>query len=147
MLSQRARYAVKAMLNIARTPESASQVRSISDEEGIPRRFLEVIMVDLRRAGLVESARGKTGGYRLARPASLISFAEILRTIDGPLALLPCASRNFYARCADCPDTVHCALSLVLAEARDRMASVLEGTTLADADALDRRFQLLREVA
>lgn len=129
------------------SPECASQVRSISDKEGIPRRFLEVIMVDLRRTGLVESARGKTGGYRLARPASLISFAEILRTIDSPLALLPCASRNFYARCADCPDTVRCALSRVLAEARDRMASVLEGTALADADALDRRFQLLREVA
>ncbi|WP_232318482.1 Rrf2 family transcriptional regulator [Sphingomonas sp. TDK1] len=64
-----------------------------------------------------------------------------------PLALLPCASRNFYARCADCTDTVRCALSLVLAEARDRMASVLEGTTLADANALDRRFQLLRKVA
>ncbi|WP_232318483.1 Rrf2 family transcriptional regulator [Sphingomonas sp. TDK1] len=61
MLSQRARYTVKAMLNIARTPESASQVRSISDEEGIPRRFLEVIMVDLRRAGLMESARGEDG--------------------------------------------------------------------------------------
>jgi len=145
MLSQRARYAVKAMINLARHPEGINQVRILAEEENVPRRFLEVIMADLRRVGLVESVRGKAGGYRLARPANLISYADVLRVIDGPLALLPCASRHFYEQCADC-DATTCALRQVLTEARDRMVDVLERTTLAEAGTLTRPDPL-REVA
>lgn len=76
MLSQCARYALKSLLNLARQPDGINQVRALAEQEHIPRRFLEVIMVDLRKAGLVESIRGKTGGYRLGRPANLVSFAD-----------------------------------------------------------------------
>ena len=133
MLSQRGRYALKALINLARHPGGMNQVRLLAEEENIPRRFLEVIMADLRKAGLVESARGKAGGYRLKRPASLISFADVIRTTDGPLALVPCVSRNFYTRCDDCNDERTCELRRVMAVVRNLVSDVLDRTSLADA--------------
>ena len=133
MLSQRGRYALKAMLNLARNPAGARQVSLISAEENIPRKFLETIMSDLRRAGLVDALRGKWGGYRLARPADAIAFGEIMRVTDGPLALLPCASRAFYRRCDDCPDERACELRRVMSNVRNEVSDILDRTTLADA--------------
>jgi Rrf2 family protein len=133
MLSQRARYAVKALIGLARHPGGMNQVRALAEEANVPRRFLEVIMGDLRKAGLVESVRGKSGGYRLSRPASLISFADVIRITDGPLALVPCVSRNFYSRCDDCRDEHSCELRKVMTIVRDRVSDVLDRTTLADA--------------
>src|SRR4051812_36174917 len=111
MLSQRCRYALKAMLNLARdTSGQSKQVSALANEENIPRKFLESIMSEMRQHGMVESARGKTGGYKLSRPAELITFGEIMRHIDGPLALLTCVSQNFYKRCDDCQDEKTCEL-------------------------------------
>jgi Rrf2 family protein len=90
-------------------------------------------MSELRKAGLVESARGKTGGYRLARPADLITFGEVIRVTDGPLALVPCVSRNFYKRCDDCADEATCTLRRVMARVRNEVSEILDRTTLADA--------------
>jgi len=100
-------------------------------------------MSELRRAGLVESARGKLGGYRLARPADLITFGEIIRITDGPLALAPCVSRNFYRRCDDCADEATCALRRVLARVRNEASEILDQTTLADALAASQAAALL----
>jgi Rrf2 family protein len=133
VLSQRGRYALKAMINLARSDVAARQVSAIAAEENIPRKFLEAIMSELRRAGLVESARGKLGGYRLARPADLITFGEVIRLTDGPLALAPCVSRNFYRRCDDCTDEATCILRRVLARVRNEASEILDRTTLADA--------------
>jgi Rrf2 family protein len=133
MLSQRCKYALKALINLARSGGGSRNVSDIASEENIPRKFLEAIMSDLRRAALVESARGKMGGYRLARPADLITFGQIIRTTDGPLALLPCASRNFYRRCDDCPDEATCVLRRILADVRNEVSEILDRTTLADA--------------
>jgi Rrf2 family protein len=133
MLSQRGRYALKSLINLARQPDRVNHVRSLAEEEHVPRRFLEVIMVDLRKAGLVESIRGKQGGYRLSRPANLISFADIIRVTDGPLALIPCVSRNFYERCVDCDDEHTCELRQVMSLVRSQVSTVLDQTTLADA--------------
>jgi Rrf2 family protein len=133
MLSQRGRYALKAMINIARGDDRPRQVSAIAAEENIPRKFLEAIMGEMRRAGLVESARGKAGGYRLARPADLITFGQIIRLTDGPLALIPCASQNFYKRCDDCPDEAACALRRIVAQVRNEVSEVLDRTTLASA--------------
>jgi Rrf2 family protein len=133
VLSQRGRYALKALINLARSDGAAHQVSGISAEENIPRKFLEAIMSDLRRAGLVDSARGKTGGYRLARPADLITFGEVIRLTDGPLALVPCVSRNFYKRCDDCTDEAACTLRRVMARVRNEVSEILDRTTLADA--------------
>jgi Rrf2 family protein len=133
MLSQRGRYALKALLNLARDNSGSRQVSALAAEENIPRKFLEGIMSDLRKAGLVDSTRGKTGGYRLSKPADLTTFGEIMRVTDGPLALLPCASRAFYKRCDDCPDETACVLRRVLAQVRNEVSEVLDRTTLADA--------------
>ena len=134
MLSQKGRYALKAMLNLARVADGrTTQVGTISLEEQIPRKFLEAIMAELRQAGLVESARGKLGGYRLMRPAELITFGDIMRLTDGPLALLPCVSRQFYQRCKDCADESGCALRQVMATVRREVSDILDRTTLADA--------------
>lgn len=133
MMSQRSRYALKALLHLATvSPAAPVSIASVAQATGISRKFLEAILNDLRREGVVESMRGKLGGYRLSRPADQISFAEIIRASEGPLALLPCASVNFYRPCADC-DVATCALRQVLARARDEVADVLEGTTLASA--------------
>lgn len=133
MLSQRGRYALKALLNIARAKGATRQVSAISEQEKIPRKFLESIMSDLRRVGLVKSTRGNMGGYQLARPADLITFAEVVRITDGPLAMLPCVSRNFYQRCDDCPDEHACQLRALFAEVRDATTRILDNRTLADA--------------
>lgn len=133
MLSQRGRYALKALLNIARAKGATRQVSAISEQEKIPRKFLESIMSDLRRVGLVKSTRGNMGGYQLARPADLITFGEVVRITDGPLAMLPCVSRNFYQRCEDCQDEHLCQLRALFAEVRDATTSILDNRTLADA--------------
>ena len=96
MLSQRGRYALKAMLCLAKAEPDSRQVSVIAAEENIPRKFLEAIMSDLGRADLVVGVRGKYGGYRLARPADLITFGAIMRVTDGPLALIACASPNLH---------------------------------------------------
>ena len=133
MLSQRGRYALKALLHLGRNSGEARGVMAIATEEQIPRKFLEAIMSELRRAKLVESTRGWSGGYRLARPADLITFGEVIRLTDGPLALLPCASRNFYKRCDDCADEAACAVRRVMASVRNEVSEILDRTTLADA--------------
>lgn len=133
MLSQRGRYALKALLNIARANGETRQVAAISAQDQIPRKFLESIMSDLRRAKLVLSTRGHMGGYQLARPADLITFAEIVRATDGPLSMLPCVSRNFYQKCDDCRDEYSCQLRSLFSEVRDAVTNILENRTLADA--------------
>lgn len=133
MLSQRGRYALKALLNIARANGQTRQVALISEQEQIPRKFLETIMSVLRQAGLVRSTRGNMGGYQLAKPADLITFGEVVRITDGPLALLPCVSRSLYQRCEDCSDELTCQLRAVFAEVRAASAEILDKRTLADA--------------
>jgi Rrf2 family protein len=133
VLSQRGRYALKAMLHLARAGSEYRQVGGIATEEQIPRKFLEAIMSDLRRANLVEAQRGKYGGYRLARPPGLISFAEVMRVVDGPLALLACASQNFYRRCEDCTDEQTCIIRGLMSKVRYEVSGILDRTSLASA--------------
>ncbi|HSZ53236.1 MAG TPA: Rrf2 family transcriptional regulator [Caulobacteraceae bacterium] len=133
MLSQRCKYALKAMVDLARASGGPRRVSDIAEQENIPRKFLEAIMTDLKKGLVVDSTRGKFGGYRLSRPSDLITFGEIIRLIDGPLALLPCASQNFYRPCDDCEDEITCVLRRVLIDARNELAAVLDRTTLAAA--------------
>jgi len=132
MLSQKTRYALRAMIELAR---ESGQVTAgeLAVRADAPRKFLEAILLALARQGLVASRRGKFGGYLLGRPADKISFAEIIRLVDGPLALTPCVSRTAFRRCEDCRDLATCALREALLRARDATAAVLEGYSLADA--------------
>ena len=137
MLTQRSRYALRAMLFLARHPRGSgpTPMNRIAAEANVPRKFLELILTDLRLAGLVHSHRGKAGGYCLSRPIHLISLGEVIRVIEGPLALVPCVSRTAYKPCRDCEDEASCAIRIAMARVRDETARILDGTSLADANA------------
>lgn len=135
MLSRRTKYAIHSLLALAAEPGRPLTTRELQETCGGSRPYLEAVLSTLAREGLVMSIRGRAGGFRLARPAEDISFAEIIRLFDGPLALAPCASRTDYRRCKDCVDEAACGIRGALIEARDRVAAVLESTTLASAGA------------
>jgi Rrf2 family protein len=132
MLTQRARYALHAMVFLARKNAPAT-VAEIAEAETIPRKFLEAILSELRTRGLVIGKRGPSGGYHLAKPATAISFADVLRCIDGPLALAPCASLTAYRQCSDCRSVETCRIRPILLAVRDTTALLLEGMSLAEA--------------
>lgn len=134
MLSQKAKYALKAMIHLAR--QEVGQPMLIADlakAERLPQKFLERILLDLKTAGLLESRKGRGGGYLLARPPHRISLGSIIRLMDGPLAPVPCVSKMAYRRCADCADEKTCCVRPIMQEVRDSISYVLDGTTLADA--------------
>jgi len=140
MLTQRSRYALRAMIHLAAAPPGAGPMpmARIAAEANVPRKFLELILAELREAGFVLSTRGKMGGYRLSRPAHLISLGEVIRVIEGPLALVPCVSRTAYRRCLDCRSEADCAIRHAMLRVRDETARILDGTSLADAIADER---------
>lgn len=133
MLSSKAKYALRAAVFLAERQggDGWTLAADIADAEAIPRKFLEAILVALRDGGIVESRRGRAGGHRLARPSSRIAAGDVIRIIDGPLALTPCTSRTRLGPCDDCVDPAICALRPVLQKARDAVASVLDGCSLA----------------
>jgi len=108
------------------------QSAEIAQRHGISKKFLDAILADLRLAGIVVTRKGRSGGYRLARPADVISVGEVLRVLDGPLALIACASRSAYVPCTDCRDERACAVRLAMLEVRDAVASVLDRKTLIE---------------
>lgn len=140
MLSQKARYALHALLVLAEHDgDEPMMIADIADEARVPRKFLEQILLGLKKRGIVRSLRGRQGGYLLGRSPQEISFADIIRETDGPLALSPCVSVTAYHRCEDCVDENTCAIRKVLLAARDATAEVLESRTLASALASSRR--------
>jgi Rrf2 family protein len=134
MLSQKARYALQALIELGRAgPEAQLTAGEIAMRSSTPRKFLEAILLELARRQLIISRRGKFGGYSLAKPPEAISFAEVIRVIDGPLALAPCVSQLAFRKCDDCEDLETCALRPALQLARDATAAILESYTLAQA--------------
>ena len=133
MISQRARYAFKALIALARAGSAGMQIRDIAEREQIPRKFLEQILLSLKAGGLIASRRGREGGYALLKDANKISLGSVLRMIDGPIAPLPCLSRTAYRKCDDCPSEELCAVRAGFAEAYDASLRVLEATTIAQA--------------
>lgn len=146
MISNKARYAFRALLAIAAARDGrATTSFAIAQEYGIPHKFLEQILVDLKKAGILDSRRGKNGGYVMLRPADTISFGEVLRLFEGPLAPLPCLSRQSYRRCEDCVDERRCSIRREFGRAYDAYRQVLDARTIADA--LGRDDEVLRRVA
>jgi len=137
MLTNKGKYGLKAMVHLAGAPPGQLVLSSeIAERNGIPRKFLDAIMADLRHAGLLRSRKGFGGGYTLARPAREITLGEIVRALDGPLAPIACASRTAYRPCDDCPDVERCTVRLIMLEVRDAMAAVLDRRTLAELRAM-----------
>jgi len=133
MLSKKTKYGLKAMTYLARHSDGKPVLISeISKKENIPQKFLEGILLDLKNKGLLNSKKGKGGGYFLDREAEKISIASIIRVLDGPIALLPCVSLNYYKKCDDCTDEYACSLNRVMIQVRDKTLKVLERQSLAD---------------
>jgi Rrf2 family protein len=142
-LSLRGEYALRALIVLGLShDQSVVRIHTISHQQNIPKRFLEQILNDLKTAGIVESRRGPTGGYRLSKPPEKISLAIVIRHIEGPLAPVSCVSEKFYSRCT-CPDESKCGIRSVMKEVRDAIVKILEGVTVAE---LCERVKLLQGV-
>ncbi|MBI1852269.1 MAG: Rrf2 family transcriptional regulator [Planctomycetes bacterium] len=134
MLSKKAKYALKALLVLAREQgHGPILIGDLALREGIPKKFLEMILLELKNHGLLQSKKGKGGGYFLAKPAEQIFFGEVVRILDGPLAPIPCVSQMAYMTCEECQDEESCGVRLVMKQVRDAIAEILDGTSLADA--------------
>lgn len=145
MISQKARYALRALTALAQAESGSSMMISeIAVQQCIPKKFLEQILLDLKRAGLVASRRGKQGGYLLLKPANAITYGEVLRLIDGPIAPLPCLSVTAYRKCEDCDGEQGCEIRHVFARVADATRDVLFSTTIADAISSTNSEHLLR---
>jgi Rrf2 family protein len=133
MLSQRTRYTIRALLHLAdRYGEGPVQLSEIAEAQNIPAKFLTVMLSHMRRSGLVETMRGREGGYWLARPPEKISYGEIVRLTRGSLGLLPCASRLAHQPCRNCIGEESCRLHRAMLLVRDETARILDGLSLAD---------------
>ena len=136
MITQKMKYALKALLTLAdeaaRPVPDPLTIEEIARRSGAPKRFLEHILLELRNAGLIASIRGRSGGYMLLKSPPEISISELLRTIDGPIAPLPCLSRSAYQRCEDCKDEASCRIRKVFAEVFWSYLLIIESLTLAD---------------
>jgi Rrf2 family protein len=133
LLTKKGKYGLKAMVHLAGLePGELAQVADIAETNSISKKFLDHILTALRNAGLVYSKKGKGGGYALARPAHEIRVGAIVRALDGPLAPIQCASVTAFRPCEDCDDLKFCYVRLIMVEARNAIASVLDHTTLAE---------------
>jgi Rrf2 family protein len=140
-LSLRGEYALRALLVLTlHYDENVVRIQTISEEQKIPKKFLEQILNDLRSMGAVESRRGMRGGYRLARPPEHITLASIVRHVEGAMAPVSCVSERFYERCT-CPDESRCPIRDVMKEAREAVVKIMERLTLADLRDRARRLE------
>ncbi len=134
VISQKAKYALRALLVLARAPAGAPVLISeIASSQAIPKKFLEQILLDLRNQGIVVSRRGKLGGYSLLKAPSEVTFGQVLRLVDGPIAPLPCLSKTAYRRCSDCKSERNCEIRRVFRAVAEATRQVLDQTTIADA--------------
>src|SRR5512141_2416431 len=140
-LSLRGEYALRAMLVLGLNYEQpVVRIQTISDQQNIPKRFLEQILNDLKSAGLLLSKRGVAGGYRLARRPELSTLAEVVRHVEGALAPVSCVSERFYEKCS-CPDESRCAIRSVMKEVREAIVKIVEGVTVAELCQRAQRLQ------
>jgi Rrf2 family protein len=136
VLSHKSKYGLKALLLLAQEAgRGPVLVAELAARDALPKKFLEAILLDLKRQRLVESRKGKGGGYFLRRKPSEISFGEVIRALDGPLAAVPCVSQTAYRPCDECLDEQTCGVRLAMKKVRDATAEILDHTTLADVNA------------
>ena len=135
MLSRKSKYGLKALLVLAQEANRGPVlVSTLAERDAIPKKFLEAILLELKRRGVVYSKKGRGGGYFLHRKPSEITFGEVIRALDGPLAAVPCVSQTAYMTCAECVDEATCGVRIAMKEVRDATARILDHTTLADVN-------------
>ena len=133
MLSKKCQYALHALIYLAQQNEgTAVTIGEIATEKTIPKKFLEAILLDLKNAGILGSKKGKSGGYFLLKNPNRISIIEVIREVDGAVAMLPCVSLNFYDSCGMCPDEKTCKINNLFGQVRDATLKILYSNTVAD---------------
>ncbi len=133
MISKRTKYALNALVYLASQPQNeAIPISVIAASENISRKFLEAILLELRRSGMVNSKKGKEGGYCLSKNTDEINVADVMRLFDGPIALLPCVTYKYYRRCDECKDEAKCGIRKVFAELRAQTVNTLKNATLSE---------------
>ncbi len=133
MLSKKTKYGLKALAYISKQEKNDPvQIATIAKSENISHKFLESILLTLRKSGILGSKKGKGGGYYLLKDAKDIPMTDVIRVLEGPIAMLPCVSLNFYEKCDDCPDENACSVHRLMIQVRDNTLKVLENNTLAD---------------
>lgn len=145
MLSKKAKYAINALLYIARHRQENRPVLAseIAEQENIPHKFLEAILLDLKNASMLKSRRGRNGGYFLNKEPEQINLAAVMRLFDGPIALLPCVSENYYDRCEECQNEQTCGIRRVFSEIRAATLAILQNNTL---ESILNKEQLLKQI-
>lgn len=144
MLSRKTKYAINALVYLARESKDSEpvQISRIAESENIPRKFLEAILLDLRHAGMLNSRKGKTGGYYLQKTPEEINIADVMRLFDGPIALLPCVAYKYYEKCDECIDEEACGIRAVFSDVRSETVRMLKKATLAE---IIRRSEALKK--
>jgi Rrf2 family protein len=132
MLTKKSKYGLKAMLMLAEeSGHGPVLVADLADRQHLPKKFLEAILLELKRHGLLHSKKGRGGGYLLGRAPDAITVGQIIRVLEGPLALVPCVSQTAYMRCEECQDEKTCGVRLAMKDVRDATAEILDHMTLA----------------
>ena len=133
MISKRTKYGLKALIYLARQYDQGPiLIADLAREENLPKKFLEAILLGLKNSGILQSKKGKGGGYYLGRDPKNITFGQAIRVMEGPLAPVPCVSETAYAKCSECESEITCGIRVVMKDVRDAMAKILDGTSLAD---------------
>ena len=131
MLSKKTKYGIKALTYLAKKNKDCPvQISEIAEHENISVKFLERILLELRKATVLDSKKGKGGGYFLAKTPENILMTEVIRTLEGPIAMVPCVSLNFYKKCDDCKDENLCAVNKLMIQVRDNTLEVFKNNTL-----------------
>jgi Rrf2 family protein len=140
MLSKKCKYAIHALVHMGHEPEEKFLIKEISEACHIPKKFLETILLDLNRAGILGSKQGKGGGYFLRKNIREINLAEVVRLFDGAIALVPCATYKYYERCAECKDEVSCSIRHAFLEIRNETVETLKKSTIEDLVKTERKL-------
>jgi len=143
MLSKKTKYAIKALIVLGRNyGNEPMQIMRIAEEENIPKKFLEQILLEMRNAGILYSKKGAGGGYSLNKAPEDIRLSQVMRLIDGPIALLPCVSLNFYRSCDECKSEEVCGIRDTFVDVRNAMLQILNDTSIADIISKEKRLSL-----
>ena|SRR5687768_541056 len=145
MLSKKCKYAIHALVHMGHQPEEKFLIKEISDACNIPKKFLEAILLELNRAGILGSKKGKGGGYFLRKKPKEVNLAEVVRLFDGAIALVPCATFKYYERCAECKDELTCSIRQAFLAIRNETVTMLKRNTLEDLVKTERKLLLRKK--
>lgn len=146
MITKKSKYAIKAIIYLAKREKlKPVLIEEISREEHIPKKFLEAILLDLRKAGILGSKKGKGGGYYLLKPADEINMAEVMRLFDGAIALVPCVAHRYYEACEECIDEITCPIREVFRVIREQTVAMLKDNNFAELLLKEKKLKRYRK--